>query len=225
MKFEELDELFDSATIKPSFDYIHIILALYIFGELSKEEGIGRYRLKEELMIGSGTVKSLITKLNKKKQFIKVIITNNQKKGHVLTKKGQLFLNKIKEKIPILKEGDLSKFRDIIIEAEDLKAYMSLIKDAAPNITNGIAQRDAAIKINGSGATCLVFNGNKFVFPTLSKVGSEMEQVEINDRIQSYFKEQLIDIELDKNDVLIVGLGESIEKARLASLNAALTLI
>ena len=58
--FEDLDDLFNSATIKPSFDYIHIILAIYLFGELEDQEGIGRYRLKEELLIGSGTAKSLI---------------------------------------------------------------------------------------------------------------------------------------------------------------------
>ncbi|MBN1802210.1 MAG: hypothetical protein JW891_11925 [Candidatus Lokiarchaeota archaeon] len=225
MKFEELHELFDSSTIKPSFDYIHIILALYLFGELGEEEGIGRYRLKEELLVGSGTVKSLITKLNKKIQFITVLSNRNQKKGHVLTKKGENFLSKIKNAIPVLKKGDLSQFKDIIIESKDVDAYICLVKNGSRNLTNGIAQRDAAIKINGSGATCLVYDGIKFTFPTRSPADSNMEQFDVGKPIQDYFKKELSNISLSKGDVLIMGLGDSPEKARLAALNAALTLI
>ena len=60
--FDELDSLFESSTIKPSFEKVHVILALYIFDE--NPEGIGRYRLQKELMIGEGTAKSLLKKLN-----------------------------------------------------------------------------------------------------------------------------------------------------------------
>ncbi len=225
MKFEELNGLFDSSTIKPSFDYIHIILALYLFGELGKEEGIGRYRLKEELLVGSGTVKSLITKLNKKIQFITVLSNKNQKKGHILTKKGKIFLDKLKSSIPILKKGDLTQFKDIIIESNDLNAYICLVKNGTRNLTNGIAQRDAAIKINGSGATCLAYDGTKFTFPTQSQLDSSVEQFDIGNSIQEYFKKEFLEVSLSKGDVLIIGLGDSPEKARLAALNAALTLI
>ena len=94
---EELNILFESETIKPTFEYVHIILSLYIFGENS--EGIGRYRLQKELNIGSGTARSLITKLKEKSNFIKVMGDNNRK-GHILTNKGQNFLLRLKEKIP-----------------------------------------------------------------------------------------------------------------------------
>ncbi len=63
--FEELDILFESATIKPSFDRVHVILALFLFEE--NEDGIGRYRLGKELLIGTGIVKSMIKNLKKKK--------------------------------------------------------------------------------------------------------------------------------------------------------------
>ncbi|MFX1274161.1 MAG: DUF4443 domain-containing protein [Promethearchaeota archaeon] len=223
--FEELDDLFDSATIKPSFDYIHIILAIYLFGELKDQEGMGRYRLKEELLIGSGTVKSLITKLNKKINFISVVTNKNQKKGHKLTNKGQIFLKKIKNVVPILKEGNSLILKEILIEKEDMNSYFCLIKNAANKITDGIAQRDAAIKIDGSGATCLIYNGNQFIFPSIVSSDSDMDQIEINNNVQQYFKKELVDANLKSNDVIIIGLGDSPQKARLAALNAALTLI
>ena len=55
-ELSELKPLFESLTIRPTFDYVHIILSLFIFGE--NPGGIGRYRLKDELQIGSGTAKS-----------------------------------------------------------------------------------------------------------------------------------------------------------------------
>ena len=223
--FEELDDLFNSATIKPSFDYIHIILALYLFGELDEREGIGRYRLKEELLIGSGTAKSLITKLNKTINFISVVSNKNQKKGHQLTKKGKNFLTKMKNFIPIIKKGDLKILKDILIESEDNNSYFCLVKDGGTKITNGIAQRDAAIKINGSGATCLIYNGSKFIFPPHAFSEGDMNNVEISKNVQEYFEKELTDVSLEVNDVIIIGLGDSPQLARLATLNAALTLI
>ena len=223
--FKELDELFDSATIKPSFDYIHVILALYLFGELDEQEGIGRYRLREELLIGAGTAKSLITKLNKKIGFISVISNKNQKKGHRLTEKGKKFLEKIKQIIPIIKEGDLSILKDIIIETNNMSSYFCLVRNAGSKIKDGIDQRDAAIKVNGSGSTCLIYNGKQFIFPRGAFLENENEQVDVSKKVQDYFKAQLEGIELKNNDVLIIGLGENSKNARLASLNAALTLI
>jgi len=84
--FQELDELFESATIKPTFEKVHIVLALFIFGE--NREGIGRYRLQKELLIGSGTSRSLIRKLKDKVGFITVpkedakSKSETQRKGH-----------------------------------------------------------------------------------------------------------------------------------------------
>ena len=93
-----------------------------------------------------------------------------------------------------------------------------------------MAQRDAAIKVDGIGATCLIYNGDKLVFPLGSLSDDAKNQTQIKETVQNYFKEirykstaeKLI---LEKNDVLIIGIGDNPEKARLAALNAALTLI
>jgi predicted transcriptional regulator len=221
---EELDEMFKSDTIKPTFEYVHIILALFLFDE--NPTGIGRYRIKEELSIGSGTAKSLIKKLNEKLEFISVF-DKNIRKGHILTEKGKKFLEKFKKKIPFLKEGDISILKEIIIESENSRVYICQVKNSAEKLTNGIAQRDAAIKIDGKGASCIIFDGQTFTFELGHSLQEDKEQMNVNTVVQDYFKKiiKASESNLEKNDVMIIGLGKNTELARLASLNAALTLI
>ncbi len=225
---EELEPLFQSTTIKPTFEKVHIILALFIFEQ--NKEGIGRYRLQKELLIGSGTARSLIKKLNKTINFITVLTDENKRKGHILTKKGLTFLKKIKEKIPLIEEGDLSILKEIIIESEKINPYICQVKNSANKITNGIAQRDAAIKINGNGATCLIYNGENLVFPEKSLPEDDKQHWKVSERLDKYFKtfhskNMRISLNLERGDVIIIGLGDDIKKARLAAMNAALTLI
>ena len=222
--FRDLDNLFASPTIKPTFEIVHVILALFIFDE--NQEGIGRYRLEKELLIGSGTAKSLIKKLNKIAEFI-TTKDQNIRKGHVLTRKGLTFLKMIKESIPLVKEGDTSILKDIIIKPENVSIFFCLVKNATNKITDGIAQRDAAIKIEGSGATCLVFNGKNLIFPSKSFSSNERDKMILDIEILSYFKTQLIKekLNLEKDDVIVIGSGENPQKARLSAVNAALTLL
>ncbi len=223
--FEELDDLFESETIKPAFSYVHIISALYIFGD-NFPEGIGRYRLRKKLSIGPGTAKSLIKKLNKRKNFI-YIPEMNIRKGHILTEKGLKFLEKIKKKIPFVIQGNIDIVNEIIIETEDVNAYICLVKNSGSRITNGMTQRDAAIKVEGKGATCLIFNGREFHFEKNYIIKKGEDQMQINDELQNYFSRMIHEQKsiLEKGDVLIIGLGDLPEVARLACLSAALTLI
>ena len=118
--YEELEVLFESPTIKPSFEEVHVILSLFIFDE--NREGIGRYRLQKELLIGEGTAKSLIKKLNEKARFL-VVTERGKRKGHVLTEKGISFLGEVKKKIPLLSGGDLSVLKSITIESVNIPPY------------------------------------------------------------------------------------------------------
>jgi len=219
--YEELEVLFESSTIKPSFEEVHVILSLFIFDE--NREGIGRYRLQKELLIGEGTAKSLIKKLNVKIRFL-AVTERGKRKGHVLTEKGISFLGEIKKKIPLLREGDLSVLKSITIESVNIPPYFCLVKNAAERITNGIEQRDAAIKIGGKGATCLIYNGKDLVFPSQSISKDSFNIVEHT--ILEYFKTHISGnkINLEKKDVIIIGSGESSQKSRIAALNSALTL-
>ncbi len=223
-ELNELKPLFESLTIRPTFDYVHVILSLFIFGE--NPDGIGRYRLKDELQIGSGTAKSLVKKLKDVSGFIVVPDEGERRKGHILTEKGHKFFAKIKKKIPLLEKADLTFLKDIIIEPENVNPYFCLVKNATKKIQNGIEQRDAAIKVNGSGATCLVYDGKDIVFPSKFVNNSAEEQKKINQKTLKYFTSKIIKAKVlfEKDDVIIIGLGASSQISRLAALNAALTL-
>lgn len=219
-----LDDLFQSSTIKPTFETVHVILALFIFGENLK--GIGRYSLGKELLLGEGSAKTLLRRLRKQINFIS-IIDNGKRKGHILTELGLKYLREIKTYIPIIKRGESSILKDIIIKPKKDSTYFCLVKKVNTKMTNGIAQRDAAIKINGSGATCLVFNGNNLVFPSKPFANTESDLTELDSNIQEYFYSQLMNenLRLEKEDIIVIGSGESPQTARLATLNAVLTLL
>jgi len=228
---KDLDAMFESDTIKPTFEYAHILLSLIIFE--NHPLGIGRYRLKKELLIGMGTARSLISRLKDKVDFIKVSKgknQNNQPKnrlGHILTEKGMKYLERFKKKVPLLKEGDLNILKEIIIEAERNYPFICVVKQGDSKIKYGMEQRDAAIKVNGSGATCLVYNGIHFVFPVSTSVENQGLKEKANKKIEEYFKNLIFTANntLEKGDVFIIGLGDEPKIARLASLSAALTLI
>jgi len=225
-----LDPLFESPTIKPTFDYVHVLLSLFLFCENS--EGIGRYRLQKELEIGAGTVKSLFNKLKNVTKFIIVPSEGDlkagklQRRGHVLTQKGLAYIVKVKKKIPILKKADLEYLKDIIIKQEYVNSYFCLVKKASTKLSDGVEQRDAAIKVNGSGATCLVYDGVNLFFPSKTVIKDDMDNTKINQKTLNYFKTEVEDVKvkIEKNDVIIIGSGDNSQKARLATLNAALTL-
>ena len=229
-ELSELDPLFKSPTIKPTFDYVHIILSLFLFGE--NTEGIGRYRLQKELQIGAGTVKSLFNKLKETTNFIivpsegKLNAGELQRRGHVLTQKGFEFLAKVKKKILLLKKANLDYLKDIIIKQEYVNSYFCLVKKASTKISDGVEQRDAAIKVKGSGATCLVYDGVNLFFPTKTEFQDDENNTKINPKTLEYFKSEFdeANIKIEENDVIIIGSGESLQIARLATLNAALTI-
>ena len=222
---DELKAVFESSTIKPTYEYVHVILALFIFG--NHEKGIGRYRLEKELSIGSGTAKSLVKRLKKNIGFITILSNDNKRTGHILTEKGEDFLSRVKQKIPFIEEGDLSIVKNIIIEAQNVNPFFCAVKNAAKKLTNGLDQRDAAIKVGGSGASCLIYDGTNLNFPTLSMSKDDEENMKVDKDVQKYFEERLKSLNsiLEKNDIIIIGQGDDSKKARLSALNAALTLI
>jgi hypothetical protein len=152
---------------------------------------------------------------------------DKKKKGHILTQKGLNFLAKIKKEVPIIEQGDYSILKPIIIESEDICIYICLVKNAGDRISSGVEQRDAAIKIDGLGATCLIFNGKDLVFPSYFQENVNQDEVKVNKKILKYITIKLVNAnqQFQKGDVIIIGLGDNKYKARLAALNASLTLL
>ena len=198
-----LQDLLSSSTITVRFSYVHVILALFNFAENS--DGMGRYTLGKVLNIGEGMSRSIVTKFQEKN----IISRKSQRKGHILTPEGKRLYEQVKRHIFYLGSApDLCK--NIIVKGQP---YLCFVRGGADRIGLGIEARDAAIKIGGYGATCLVFQQGCLRFPH--------DDTLLDPRIQ----DSLIKITpLEEGDVIIIGAGENEAIARLAALNAALSI-
>jgi len=71
-----------------------------------------------------------------------------------------------------------------------------------------------------------VYNGKNIIFPSKFVNNNSEEQKKINQKTLKYFTSKIekAKVLLEKDDVIIIGLGENPQISRLAALNAALTL-
>ncbi|MBD3353477.1 MAG: DUF4443 domain-containing protein [Candidatus Lokiarchaeota archaeon] len=204
-KLSELPNIFKSKTIKPSFKEVHVLLALIVFNQDRNENGIGRYRLQEELCLTEGKVRSLLNRM----KHLNLIKTDSRISGHVITDDGKEMLNDLFEKISPPQQPSFD-YKELSLGKH---AYFSIVFQAQDKLTTGIEQRDEVIKIGGTGATCLIYNGKQFNFPNDDK--------EIRVKIPTANLAQ----PLNEGDVLIIGTGEDNSTARLSTLVAAISLI
>ncbi len=200
-----------SPTISPSFKQLHFLLALIIFDE--KKMGIGRYKLKKDLDLTEGQVKSLLERMKR----MDLIEINSRKSGHIISKKGSELVNELNNLLTSPKLP-LFKYKDLIVGEI---AYFSVVFNGANKlmeIKKGgdiLAQRDAAKFIGGTGATSLIYKNGRFIYP------SDTEEFFPNITP----RDLEISPPIKENDVLVIGTGEKENIARLATLAAALTLI
>lgn len=94
--FTSLKPLFESKTIAPTYKLSHIIYTFFFLGKSS--QGVGRYRIKDEIGLGEGSTKTLLTRL-KDENFIS--IETKKQLGHSLTPKGLEIFNQLIQIIPI----------------------------------------------------------------------------------------------------------------------------
>ena len=133
-----------------SFDMVHVFKTL----QLIQENGhVSREKLCEDLGLGEGTIKTLVRHL----KMQNLIESTNA--GTKMTKKGNSFFSELLSSIP--SEISLSKCAITLGKFN----YAVLVKQMSSLIKDGIAQRDAAIRMGASGATTLLFKDNKFLIP------------------------------------------------------------
>jgi predicted transcriptional regulator len=196
-----LTSLFESKTIPPTYKRAHIIYAILLLGK--HEQGIGRYRIKNELTLGEGSTKTLLTRL--KDEGI-IAVEDKKQAGHMLTKKGKEILAEIRHYFS--DPEPLSNPQNEFVVGKNAAYLFVWTANKGSYIQLGITQRDEAIKVGGSGATCSEFDGSKFVFP--DKVPLEVPIPKEG---------------LKKGDILVLGGGDSSNQAVLASLAAALSIV
>lgn len=184
-----------------TFTSLHLIKVL----ELIAEGPIGRGKLAKKLGIGEGTIRTIIKRL-KDSNLIEI-----SKNGCHLTNFGKNFWKKFKEKIP--KKVFLEKNEFSLAEY----TVAVLIRKCGDKVRIGMQQRDAAIMAGAEGATTLVVKDGKIILPGVS-----------DDVAKDYpvaYRQIVKLLKPEHDDVVIVGTGETKEKAEYGALAAALTLL
>lgn len=182
-----------------SYDPAHVLKSLQL---ASQSDKISRTLLQEELDLGEGSIKTLVKHL----KMQELVETSNA--GMWMTTKGKNLYNKISETI--------SAEMDLTICSVTLGKFNHaiLVKDIGDEITTGIEQRDAAIKVGAIGATTLIFHDGKFLMPD-RKQDSLRRDIKLKENIIETLQPQ-------ENDVIIIASSENKKNADIAAKSAAL---
>lgn len=186
-----------------SFDMVHVFKTL----QLIQENGhVSREKLCKDLGLGEGTIKTLVRHL----KIQNLIESTNA--GTTMTKKGNSFFSELLSSIP--SEISLSKCAITLGKFN----YAVLVKQMSSMIKDGIAQRDAAIRMGASGATTLLFKDNKFLIPQ-TYFDSLKDEHQLSEQMIKNLHPQ-------DGDVIIIGSDNySRMKAEFAAKSAALITI
>jgi predicted transcriptional regulator len=195
-----LSTLFESKTISPTFKIPHVLYTLFILGT---GKGVGRYRIKNEIGLGEGATKTLLIHLKDAG-----IINSDyiHQKGHHLTEKGKKIYEDLISRISFPQEVENPGNKFVVGQI----AVFSIIKKKAvkSQIVLDITHRDEAIKIGGTGATVVQFDGVNFIFPDKNPL-----------QLPVLLKG------IEAGDLLCIGGGQSVTIATLATLAASINLI
>ncbi len=177
----------------PDYTPAHVLFAL----NLLNENRIGRKQLSENLRVGEGTVRTIISRLSDE-GLIEV-----SRPGISLSPVGVSFLGSI-----------LSRLNWCVFPSTDLTVAENncivLISGASEAIRYGVEQRDQALIHGAVGATTLVMVDGSWVMPGTN------ESVELT----------IPEIMSPKDgDVIIIGSGDDEFSAELGALSAAIQIL
>jgi len=201
--FDELARIAELEEPGPmlSFSRFHVAKALFILG---RGKAVGRNLLAQQLGIGPGAVRTLLRRLKEER------LITTRRAGCSLTKKGQKLYNELRSRIPVftlIRPGKI---------AAAPHCAVAVVRNTARSVSDGLAQRDAAIRAGGLGATTIIYEKGDFFMPPEKKPCSK----KYPDPIWS----QLESLGLQNGDIIILASANSDEKAELATLSAAWTL-
>ena len=186
----------------PSFTVFDMIRVLEIIAEKGSK---ARGKLSEKLGLGEGVTRTLISRL-KDADLLFV-----SKGGCVFTEKGKKVWKELRAVLPCkvkLKKNKLT-FAEYNVAV--------LVKGRSKKVEKGLEQRDAAVRARAKGATTLIFKGGRLILPTIS-----------TDLAKDYpkaFRQITRLMNLEENDVVIIGCGDHLKEAEYGALAAAWTII
>jgi len=186
----------------PSFNEAHVVKALEIIG---KSGTVGRIRLSKEVGLGEGTTRTLLKHLKNEG------ITQSSRSGISFSETGKKLFSDLRSKVS---EGVEVPSSPLTVGSFNIAV---LVRDSAQAVRSGMEQRDTAIKSGASGATTLVFSGNKLSLPACVN--------DISESTSSLHDEIVTKLNPNENDVIIVGSGENRKLAEIGAKMAAIKLL
>ena len=184
-----------------SFTIFHIFYAL----ELMSQKSLGRNKLAEQLNVGDGAVRTIISRLRE------ADLIDASKEGCSLTEKGREIWHQFEEIFP--KRVNLPKSE--LIGSEFNHAF--LVKNRGEKVESGIDQRDAAIIAGARKALVIVYQKGHLRIEGVSS-SIEREYPKAANQILTTLAPQ-------ENDVVIVAGGETPLKAKRGAFAASWSLI
>ena len=186
----------------PSFNEAHVVKALEIIGKCGI---VGRIRLSKEVGLGEGTTRTLLKHLKNEG------ITQSSRSGIFFSETGKKLFSDLRSKVS---EGVDVASSPLTVGSFNIAV---LVRDSAQAVGSGMEQRDTAIKSGASGATTLVFSGNKLSMPACVN--------DISESTSSLHDEIVTKLNPNENDVIIVGSGENRKLAEIGAKMAAIKLL
>ena len=187
----------------PSFQRAHLLLA---FVTIAEKGPIGRQALAKQSGLGGGAVRTVLKKLRE------YGYVDANASGSYLTSAG----TKVHESVRLRLSPPAALKGSGLTVGERQVAVA--VRAAGRAVTNGIAQRDASVRLGAEGATTFAIKGGKFTVPG----GSSDCEKEFPNRAWSKLRATLV----PKNGDAVVLCGAADETtAELGALAAALTLV
>jgi DNA-binding MarR family transcriptional regulator len=180
----------------PDFTQAHILYTLILLGK----RRIGRKQLADELHLGEGTVRTILSRLQDEK------LIDVSRSGVTLSKYGEEYLKSLNN---FMRWKSISN-TDITLDNVN---WAVLIRGVADRVHLGIEQRDQALIHGATGATTLVFSGNSW------------NLLGLDHTIEDNILESLSDLDPDENDVVVIGTSCDYLTAAIGSFAAALDLL
>ena len=184
-----------------TFSMFHIFFAL----ELMAQKPIGRNKLAENLNVGEGAIRTIVSRLRESG----LIVT--AKAGCLLTKMGEETWKKFEELFPKRTEIEQTELTNSRYN------YAFLVKNSGHKIRSGIEQRDAAIMGGAQRAIAIVSKKGHLVIDSVSN--------SIEKEFQDAAAKILKNIRPQDNDVIIIAGAETFVKAKRGAFAAAWVLI
>ena len=184
-----------------SFTVFHIYYAL----QLLAQKPIGRNKLAEQLQVGDGTVRTIISRLRE------AGLIDTTKAGASLTAKGREIWHKFETLFP----------KEVAFGRSELNPneynHAILVKNCGVRVGTGINQRDAAIIAGASKALVMVYRQGHL---RIEPIVDDMEK-----QYPKTAKQLVEQLQPEENDAIVIASAESAFKAKRGAFAAGWSLI